>query len=369
MSNFVDFNLHNLFSIRLENPTPEAVQAVKNQIGVKPSNLNDEPDLTVQYVNRFKDSMYHLVMGKAGFINDDFYIMTGNGLKDNRVQFPFESLGQPCKVICEIGTTEIPLLNLIINLRMLAKGLVPIHASAFVSEGVGVVVNGWPKGGKTSTLFSFLAHGAQFISDDWLFVDSNSKIHGLMQPIKLSDWQFNQLPEYQSKITPKKKLTIQSIRLLDATMRAMPDSLRADFPPTKAFYKVLNRLNESQRHVNLFPELLFGSGLASPTAQFDVLLLTLSQDSEDIVIEPMSSEIAIERLMAALQKEWMQWEDYYLQYLYAFPNRHNVAMDQSLKKQRELLEHILANKHIFAVNHPHPVSLEKLYWEINKILK
>lgn len=51
MTHHVDFNLHNLFSIRLENPAQEAVQAVKNQIGLQPSILSVEPDLTVCYVD------------------------------------------------------------------------------------------------------------------------------------------------------------------------------------------------------------------------------------------------------------------------------------------------------------------------------
>jgi len=369
MSHTVDFNLHNLFSIRLENPSPKAIQAVKNQVGVQPSMLSGEPDLTVQYVDRFDDPMYHLVMGKTGFIKDEFYVMAGNGRKDHRVQFPFEALGQPCKLICEAGTTEIPLLNLIINLRMLAKGLVPIHASAFVSEGVGVVVNGWPKGGKTSTLFSFLNHDAQFISDDWLFVDSNSKIYGLMQPIKLSDWQLNQLPDFQSKVARSKQWVIQGVRWLDSVAQAMTGSSRTDFLPVKTFNKGLKYLNESQRHVNLSPATLFGPDLVPPTGHFDVLLLTLSQDAQHITIAPMSTETAIERLLAALQNEWMQWEGYYTQFLYAFPHRRNMLMDTSRNVQRKLLEHILADKYILAVNHPHPVNLDKLYQEINRVLK
>ena len=51
MTHSVDFNLHNLFSIRLENPTSEAVQAVNNQVGVQPSVLKVEPDLTVVSTN------------------------------------------------------------------------------------------------------------------------------------------------------------------------------------------------------------------------------------------------------------------------------------------------------------------------------
>jgi hypothetical protein len=369
MTHLVDFNLHNLFSIRLENPLPEAVRAVKNQIGVLPSSFPGEPDLTVCYVDHFETPMYHLVMGSAGFANDEFYVVGSTGRKMFRAQIPFEALGQPCKVICETGTTEIPLLHLILNLRMLAKGLMPFHASAFVFDGIGVVVNGWPKGGKTSTLFSFLAHGAQFISDDWLFVDSESRIYGLMQPIKLSDWQLNQLPDYQPRVSRTKQWTIQGIRWLDTMMHTVPESLQTDFLPTKAFYKGLKRLNNSQRHVSLSPEQLFGTDLVAPTGDFDVLLLTLSQETSEVVITPMATELAIERLLATFQYEWMQWEKYYVQYLYAFPHRHNLLIESSQRKQRELLEQILANKPIFAVSHPHPVALDKLYQAINPVLK
>jgi hypothetical protein len=369
MTHLVDFNLHNLFSIRLENPTPQAIQAVKNQLGILPSALQGEPDLTVCYVEHFDTPMYHLVMGSSGFTNNEFYVVSSSGRKPSRVQLPFDVLGQPCKVICEKGITEIPLLHLILNLRMLAKGIMPFHASAFVFDGIGVVVNGWPKGGKTSTLFSFLEHGAQFISDDWLFIDPNSRIYGLMQPIKLSDWQVNQLPHYQPRISRTKQWTIQGIRWLDTVMQTAPESLQTDFLPTKALYKGLKRLNNSQRHVSLTPEQLFGTDLVAPTGDFDVLLLTLSQETSDVVITPLATELAIERLLAAFQYEWMQWEKYYMQYLYAFPQRPNIMMDHSHKKQRELLEQILANKPIFAVSHPHPVALDKLYQAINPVLK
>ena len=368
MTYYVDFNLHNLFSIRLEDPTPKAVQAVQNQVGVQPSVLNSEPDLMVHYVDHFKTPMHHIVMGNTGFINDEFYIMISEGRKDYLVQFPFATLGQPCKVICEAGITEIPLFNLIINLRMLAKGLMPIHAAAFVSNGIGVVVNGWPNGGKTSTLFSFLTHGAQFVSDDWLFVDSDSKIYGLMQPIKLSDWQLDQLPEYQAKVNLTKQWTIQGLRWLDTVEQCVPEMARDNLLPAKAFYKGLQYLNKSQRHVTLSPGKLFGTSLEAPTAHFDLLLLTVNHESPEVTVSPLSVDIALERLLAALYYEWMKWEEYYIQYLYAFPHKRNLLMDTARNKQRNLLNGILNGKHIFSANHPHPVKLDELYSTISQIL-
>jgi hypothetical protein len=57
-----------------------------------------------------------------------------------------------------------------------------------------------------------------------------------------------------------------------------------------------------------------------------------------------------------------------MQYLYAFPNLRNRFLDTFADRQRTLLEHILAGKHIFAVDHPYPVNLNKLYKEINEDL-
>lgn len=369
MTYSVDFNLHNLFSIRLENPTSEAVKAVKNQVGVRPSVLNVEPDLTVCYVDRFNVPICHTEMGNAGFTNDEFYVVTGDGRREYRVQFPFAALGQPCKVICETGTTEIPLLKLIINLRMLANGLMPIHAAAFVFDGIGMVVNGWPKGGKTSTLFSFLTHGARFVSDDWLFVDPNGKIYGLMQPIKLSDWQLSQLPNYQAKVKPTKRWVIQGLRWLDKVEKLVPEWVREKLLPARAFHQGLRYLNKKQRHVTLSPEKLFGTRLDAPTGHFDLLLLTLSYESPEIVISPLTTDIAFERLMAALHYEWMKWDGYYSQYLYAFPHKRNILMDTAWDKQRVLLKTILTGKHFFSVKHPHPVHLGELYNVISKSLR
>ena len=69
----------------------------------------------------------------------------------------------------------------------------------------------------------------KFISDDWLFVDPDGKGHGLLQPIKLSDWQLDQLPDYQLKVSRTKRWTMRGIRWLDAFMQAVPESLHNDF--------------------------------------------------------------------------------------------------------------------------------------------
>lgn len=368
MTQYVDFNFHDLFSIRLENPTTESVRAVRNQIGLQPSVFQGEPDLRVSYVDHFDIPLYYLVMESAGFTDHAFYIVTGSGHKQFLVQFPFGEVGGPCQIVCESGIGEIPLLKLVINLRMLTKGLMPIHASAFEFGGRGVVINGWPKGGKTSTLFSFLRRGATFVSDEWLYVDSSSKIYGLMQPIKLSDWQLRQLPEYHVKVKRMKRWMIQGLRWLDAVERSVPEWARENLLSARAFHQGVRYLNKKQRHVVLSPEKLFAANLEAPVGHFDYLLLTLSHESPEVSVNPLSMDMALERLMASLHYEWLKWEEYYNQYAYAFPYKRNRLMDMAWDKQRELLKQILANKQIFLVSHPHPVELDELYNAVSRIL-
>jgi hypothetical protein len=237
---------------------------------------------------------------------------------------------------------------------------VPVHASAFTFKDIGVVVNGWPHGGKTSTLFGFLAHGAKFVSDDWMFVDQDQKVYGLMQPIKLSDWQLDQLPSYRAKVSRKKQWTIQSLRWLDAVEQFMPE--------TKLFHRGVQFLNKSQRHVTLTPEKLFDTGLEAPAGCFDVLFLTLSHESPDITVTAIPEKDALDRLSAALHFEWSKWEEYYIQYLYAFPDKANPLMAAAQDRQRQLLRDVLSGRQVFLVRHPHPVKLDDLYNAVNQTL-
>jgi len=54
----------------------------------------------------------------------------------------------------------VPHLLAVINLTALAKGVLPLHASAFTYRGLGVLATGWAKGGKTETLLEFAWLGA-----------------------------------------------------------------------------------------------------------------------------------------------------------------------------------------------------------------
>ena len=85
----------------------------------------------------------------------------------------------------------IPLLISIINLTALKKHrCVPIHASAFVYKGTGVVVTGWIKSGKSEALLAFSQHGATYVGGEWVLLDPDGEtMYGLPGTFRMWDWQ------------------------------------------------------------------------------------------------------------------------------------------------------------------------------------
>lgn len=354
-----DLAIHHFIKIRLIDASAGDAKAVANQLGVQAGKFEGEPDIIVRFIPKLeqKQPMRHLVMGDAGFTDDMFIAVEG----DHKAWLSLNQIGQQCEIICESGVTSVPQLVSVANLTALSKGIMPIHASAFQFKGAGVLASGWPKGGKTSSLFAFLSNGAQFVSDDWLYVDHDGKVYPLLQPIKLHDWQLEHLPEFRARISSGKLRKMKLVKAADSLERKVPESLRENFAPTQAYHLMMRYLNKKQRHVYISPHKLFGERATSPATPFQTLFLTLSHESQDIVVREMSLDAAIEKLVFSLMYEWQEFMAYYIQFRYAFPDRANPVIDEMEARQRELLTRLLAGKSIYMVHHPHPVPLDALY--------
>ncbi len=106
------------------------------------------------------------------------------------VQIPFAEIGQQqCRIVCATGLPAVPLLIPILNLTALNRGILPLHASAFRYQDVGVLTTGWSKGGKTETLLAFMDRGANYIGDEWVYIsDDGRHMTGIPEPIRVWEW-------------------------------------------------------------------------------------------------------------------------------------------------------------------------------------
>lgn len=368
----VDYNLHGLAGVRLIGATAADEAAVRRQLGPIAGPFEGEPDIVIRFVDRLavKSPIRLLGVDDAGFTDDAFLILRSKHKCPARVHIPLEQVGKRCEIVCERGLPAVPLLIAIVNATVLGKGAIPLHASAFTYGGTGVLVTGWAKGGKTETLLAFMAHGARYIGDEWVYLTANGRrMYGIPEPIRLWDWHLTDLPAVRGRIGRKDRMRMSLLKLAvgsiswGASNRVVKRLLPA------AGMRRLAALLKQQQHVQVPPERLFGPEATARSASPDVVLFTASHESPEIRVEPISSEEIARRMVFSLQEEMAPLWAYYLKFRFAFPELCSEIIERSEGLQREALRRTLAGKKAYAVYHPYPVPIPAVFEAVQPLLE
>jgi hypothetical protein len=368
--NITDFSINGLAGIRLVDAADQDRAMVRRQLGLHPGSLAGEPDITIRFVPRLAATapMRYLKRGAAGFTDDAFILLDNKSRLQHRSQIPFDKIGERCEIICEHGLSSIPLLTSIINLTMLNKGILPVHASAFVYNRSGVLVNGWPKGGKTGMLLAFMNRGAKYISDDWVYISSDdSRMHGLPEQIQIRDWYLQFLPQYQAVTAGRKRLKMRLLKLLHSITSKLSGSNRQGLPA-----KLLRRINlgvERQLSIHVHPHTLFGEESCISSGHLNKVFLAVTQEQPGIMVRPAQHQAAIRQINSQLLYEQQTLMSYYLMFRFAFPEKTNRIIDQYETLQYQLLDRILADKEIYNMYHPFDAPLPDIFTELNTLFK
>ena len=351
-TDFLDFDLHGLVSIRLVGPTMSDAAAVRRQLGPVEASREREPDIVIRFVDRLGQSstIRYIGLDDAGFTDDAFLVLRSRNKSPARVKIDFSQIGGPTEIVCERGLSAVPFLVPILNLTLLARGVLPLHASAFVHEGTGVVATGWSKGGKTEALLAFTARGAEYVGDEWVYVTSDgSRVHGIPEPIRIWRWQLRQLPRYESLVARRERARLD---VLELARRA--EKWRHPIPGR------VSSLLTRQQYVDVDPERLFGR-LGTMTAPFDRLFFLVGHERSDVTVAPIDPSEVARRMTFSLLHENLDLTAAYFKFRFAFPDSSSYLVDHAATLQREAISRVLAGKPTFAVHHPYPVSLDALF--------
>lgn len=360
-----DFDLHGVVGIRLVNATPGDVAAVKKQLGPIQTSLSRSPDIVIRFVKKIPLSspIHYLGVDDAGFTNDAFLVFRGKHQAQVTVQIPFEQIGSDqCQIICESGLPAVPLLIAILNLTVLSRGALPLHASAFNYNGKGILTTGWSKAGKTEMLLAFVAHGAEYIGDEWVYLSEDGRyMHGIPEPIRVWNWHLQQLPFYRAMISGGNLFRLQILSIL---VRLLSMLETGNIGRGGSFLKLIRRINvllKQQMHVDLPPEKLFGKPPNAIKSSPDRVFFVASRDEPSITVQPIDSQEIVQRMVFSLQEERKEFISYYQKFRFAFPQASNQLIDQVEETQRRILSKVMAGKETYAVYHPYPFSIPDLF--------
>jgi len=364
--NAVDFDIHGLVGVRLIAPSATNIAAVSAQIGPPSFRVLRRVDIVVRYVDRLSAGPVRYVdVGKTASSKADFIVFPEGG-GGGKVSIPFEQIGSDCEILCERSVGWIPLLIPIINLTALKKHrCVPIHASAFVHEGTGVLVTGWVKSGKTEALLAFSQYGATYVGGEWVLLSSNGKtMYGLPGTFRMWEWQRRELSHLQH--IGGNAGIFRLIRFLDAVQRALPETLLR--------FRPLNLLREGmpalRRQLNFRaqPKAIFGDRCGCLTGHPDKIFIGVAHSDERILIESADPATVADQLACAMEFELTSLMSHYRAFKFAFPGMRNEFLETAHILLRDALRQALAAKEIYTLYHPYPVSFHDLYQAMKNVL-
>jgi hypothetical protein len=355
----VDLDLHGFVRIQLLDAQPSDVARVIRQLGPLAPTDGAEPDVVVRFVDRIVPDgpLTHVGLHDAGFDRSHFYVLRGRTQARGTARIPFDAVGAQCHIVCERRLPSVPLLLPIVNMAALAKGILPLHASAFVHEGRGVLATGWAKGGKTEALLAFAELGARYVGDEWVYLDDGRRMYGVPEPIRLWRWHLEQLPRVRATLTLRQRARLDALHAVAAlTERAAA----AAGGPLGSVLRRAAPVLRRQVSVQVPPSRLFGPGGMQPSGTLDHVLLVANHTSDSVEVEPVGPDEVGARMRASLEDERSEFMAYYRQFRFAFPDRRSTVVEDATDAEARLLGSVLTGVPCHWVRHPYPVTISGL---------
>src|SRR5690554_1974182 len=371
MTSTIDYDLHGVVRVRLLDATPADAAVITRQLGPIQTDVDGRPDITIRFVDRLETAspVRYIGLDDAAYTDDAYLVLRSKHKASARVQIPMDRIGEGCDIVVERGLPAVPLLIAIVNMTALSKGVVPLHASAFTYEGKGVVVTGWAKAGKTEALLSFMARGATYIGDEWIYLSCDGeKMFDIPEPIRLWTWQLEQMPRYQRAVSAGDR---RKLRLIGVTAsgldRLASNGLARRTLPTGSMTRFAAALKR-QLNVQIPPAKLFGADACQPTGRPDLFIFMVSHDSARTGLEPMDAYEIAERMVFSSKVEYFDLLTHYWKFRFAFPDRPNPLIERLQALELETLRQALGGKKTYRLAHPHPVSIPALFDIIYPVL-
>jgi hypothetical protein len=104
------------------------------------------------------------------------------------------------------------------------------------------------------------------------------------------------------------------------------------------------------------------------SARFDKLFFVGSHESPEVTVEAVAAREVAEQMVFSLQEERLNFLSYYWKYRFAFPGRANEFIENAAATERALLLRALADKEAFAVYHPYPMAIPRLFDVMSPLL-
>jgi hypothetical protein len=371
-ANEVDLDLHGIAGVRIIDGSQEHVAGVMRDVGLVRRPLSGPPDLVVRFVARLETAPVSHLGLEHGWTDDGVVVRAPRHWAGGASLLPLHHLArlgagsEPFVITCERGVRSVPHLIDLLNICAVRRGWLPLHAAAVVHRGVGIVLVGWSKGGKTETLLGLLRRNATDVGDEWVYLGDDGNVLGVGHRMRMWDWHLQQAPELAARLPRAQRRRLATLRRVDGLHRRLPPTLRRT-PPGKLLTAIIPTI-EAERGVYVKPhELLVASHLSNSCAM-DRLVHTQSSDDPSTTIEDGDPLLLADRMAASLRYERRSLADTLTKCAFAFPTAAPDPLADVTATESELLRERFAGRPTSVLTHPYPVSLDAMADAVERLL-
>lgn len=356
----IDFDIHGVVRIRLINPSPSDLDAACRLLGSPSRWPSTDADVTVRFVDDLLVCGMSLLGPEEGFTDEGFYLLE-KGTRRVKARIPFDQIGGPCEIVCRRRMGSVPLLIPIVGLTALKRECIPVHASAVVYDGTGLLMAGWAHCGKTTALLGFASKGAEFVGEECVFLDGNEQsMYGIVRPLELTHGHVASLPRLRGTMNLMRRCAFRGISALRVLQKMIPsESIRSTFV-FRNLQRACTAVNERFR-LAIAPSAIFQDRIRCTGTQADKIFLFVSQEGHRIEVEPIRpSEMAC-RLTFLVQHELSPLLQHYAAYRFAFPRGTNELIESVAESSLAILTRALHGKETYIVRLPYPHAFPELF--------
>ncbi|MDS0294275.1 hypothetical protein [Halogeometricum luteum] len=225
-----------------------------------------------------------------------------------------------------------------IRKRMVEEGRALVHASGVQLNGKTTLFPAWRGAGKTNTLLSLLREGANFLSDDRLWVGADGEAFGYPLGVNLQPYNIESFSEVE--------LTHDSLkdRLRHEVHEYVDDRFGGadQLPATALLYLNGKFLSDDGRDFTDVGSLYSTAEYVERSSVDNIVFLQAAPNNRHVTSEPLSTEEAMKGITSICNFEW---DGRLREYFHAYDSLVGdgamiESLDEVIRREREVFEEL-----------------------------
>jgi len=221
--------------------------------------------------------------------------------------------------------------------RRVADSQALMHASGVRLDGQTTLFPAWRGAGKTNTLLSLLREGADFLSDDRLWVGADGTAVGYPLGVNLQPFNVESFPEIELQYdTRKERLRSDVHEYIDARV-----DRSGTLPETAVAYLNDTYLKDSSRDFTDISDLYPDADYVDTASIDNVVFLQAAPNTDTVTVEGISTETAMSAATAISNFEWDgRLREYFHAYDALVGGQMIETLDEVVRQERAAFEEL-----------------------------